>query len=405
MTNWMTASLAVIAASLAVTAEAGKAIINPNYVAYVEPSIIQRDLSGLQLALRMNYSKFIDYKTPNGGSVPLVATDDVSDEQLLRAYNILDFYLTDAPGTRYGADKSAVANAMAQNNALLVMPGGSDGNSPVWSWALVGQPLYQLEFPVEGSPAYIENDFDQRDAGFEEIFHLVHDTGIGTRFTEAALSDSYQLEVATATDSALSGVRWGIPTDAAVSNWIEELRVEGSLQQEYMAAIIDSFYGLWGPWQEAPGGMWGIYTAKTRQEVEHLDPLGAEVLRKFLTDDLTYMARIDPGFEGTFELAFNPEKPYTHKSQYLLKARLLGDASSNLLGNAKNNVLIGNRGDNILDGGNGFDVVQYPVASDQVDLVRDGATWIVNHETQGRDQLINVELLRFTDKDIKLSEN
>ena len=30
------------------------------------------------------------------------------------------------------------------------------------------------------------------------------------------------------------------------SDWIDELRDEGSLTQEYLASVIDSYYGLWG---------------------------------------------------------------------------------------------------------------------------------------------------------------
>ncbi len=63
-------------------------IKNPDYVTYPEPSLIQRDMDDLGWVLRLNYDKFIAYKTPNGGSIQLVATNDVSDEQLLRAYNI-----------------------------------------------------------------------------------------------------------------------------------------------------------------------------------------------------------------------------------------------------------------------------------------------------------------------------
>jgi len=385
-------------------ASADQAQTNPSYVIYPDLSLIQRGLSPLPRVLRRNYDKYISYRTPNGGSVPLVATDDVSDEQLLRAYNILDFYLTDVPGSQYGSDKSAVANAMAANGAVLVMPGGSDGDSTVWPWALAGQPLYQLEFPVEGSPAYLSNDYQQRDAGFEEIFHMVHDYGIGTKLSDGALKDSYQVELAEATNSAFDEGRWAATPDAGTKEWIEELRAEGSLQQEYIASVIDSFYGLWGPWDEGPGGMWGIYIGKTRAEVERLDPLGAAVLQKFLPDQITYMARIDPSFEGTFEMSFNADQPYTHKSQYLLNARLLGDLPSSLLGNAHDNVIMGNGANNTLDGADGFDVVQYGFASGQAIISNVDGIVTVDSETGGRDTLRNIEAIRFTDKDIRLNQ-
>ncbi len=375
---------------------------NPNYTAYPEPSLIQRDLSEFNWILRWNYDKFISYRTPNGGAIHLVATDDVSDEQVLRAYNILDFYLTDVPNTRFGTEKAAIANAMSENGAMLVLPGGADGDSPVWSWALEGQPLYELEFPVEGSTPYITNDYMQRDAGFEEIFHLVHDYGIGTRDTKGVLSDSFQTEFAAATQAALEDGIWGYGDNAR--DWIEELRVEGSLQQEYAASIIDSYYGYWAAWTHEPGGMWNVYVAKTRADVEKRDPIGIALIRDFLPEFITYMARIDPSFRGTFEMQFNKDIPYTHKSQYLLNARLLGSRASNIGGNDENNIFIGNRADNVIDGRGGTDVVQFDLLSIDVSISRkqDGVR-VVGADT-GKDLLLNIEVLRFKDRDILTSD-
>ena len=375
-----------------------QSVANSNYVAYPDPSLISRDLSALSRVLRRNYSKYIAYVAPNGGTIPLVATDDVTDEQLLRAYNILDFYLTDVPGTRFGADKSVIADQMADSGATLVMPGGRDGDSPIRQRALQGQPLYAREFPVEGSVPYLTNDYDQRDAGFEEIFHMVHDYGIGTKFTTGALSNSFQVEFAAATQASLDTGLWGAPDEA--QGWIKELTEEGSLQQEYAAAIIDSYYGYWGGWSEAPSGMWGIYVPKTRAEVVGADPTGITLIREFLPENITYMTRIDPSFEGTFEMQFDESRPYTHKSQYILNARLLGTLPSGLNGNEQDNILMGNEGDNEIDGRGGIDVVQFPVSSQDVDLSRDQGGLRVSNAEIGTDLLRNVEILRFTDTDI-----
>ena len=375
-------------------------VSNPNYVAYPETSLIQRDLSGLDRVYRRNYTKFINYPTPNGSRVLLVATDGMSDEQLLRAYNILDFYLTDVPGSKYGANKAAVANAMAANDAVLVLPGGADGESPIRDSALAGQPLYALEFPVEGSAAYINNDYEQRDAGLEEIFHLVHDTGIGTKFTPGALKETYQAEIASAMENSLANGLWG----NGAKDWLDELRPEGSLSQEYIASVLDSYYGLWGAWTEAPGGMWGIYTSKTRAEIEVKDPLGAALVPQFLSENITYMARIDPSFQGTFQMSFDTSAAYTHKSQYLVNARLLGDNASNLSGNANDNIFMGNSAANSIDGKAGTDVVQYAGASGDYAISTVGGTTTVSSQSQSGDvdTLTNIEVLRFTDKDVQL---
>ncbi len=380
-------------------------ISNANYEVYADTGMIKRDLTGLGAGLSRHYQKYVTWKAPNGGEIKIVAVDAVSDEQLIRAWNILDFYLTNVEGSKYGADKTAVANAMANNNAVLVMPGGSDGNSPTPESGLLGQPLYQLEFPVEGSTAYINNDYDQRDAGFEEILHLVHDYGIGTNGTNGALKTTYHAEISQAMQNARTNSIWG-NGDAGVKSWLRELAAEGSLEQEYFAAVVDSYYGLWGAWTGGQGGMWDIYTAKTRADVIAKDPQGAALVQSFLSENLTYMARIDPSFKGVFEMQYDASKPYTHKSQYLTKARLLGTESSGLAGNAHDNVLMGNAGANTIDGRGGTDVVQYEGASSEYTISQEGNVTVVASKLSPADvdRLTNVEILRFTDRDMVVGE-
>ena len=379
--------------------------LNPLYQAYPGPELIDRDLSGLDRVYRRHYSKFISYPAPNDGQILLIATNDVTDEQLVRAYNILDFFLTDVPETTFGADKSSVVQAMADAGAVLVLAGGSDGNSPVPQRALQGQPLYQLEFPVEGSSAYLESDYEQRDAGYEEIFHLVHDYGIGTKFSDGPLKQTYQAEITAAMTNARANGLWGLG-DRDVQRWLRELTREGSLEQEYIASVLDSYYGLWGAWTDGPGGMWGVYAAKTREDVLTQDPMGAALVNQFLPKMMTYMARIDPQFSGTFEMALNPAVPYTHKSQYLLNVQLLGRQPAQIIANDENNILIGNAGDNLIEGRGGIDVVQIPLAFKDVQIRVDklGGATLVSGPNIGTDTLTNIEILRFTDRDVLLSE-
>lgn len=377
-------------------------IINPQYVTYSNTSIIKRDLSELDSEYKQYYSKYIDYKTPNGGSIYIVAQDRVSDEQVLRAQNILDFYLTDVPGTEFGTSKKDVANKMAENSAVLVMPNGADGESDIPEKGLLGQPLYELEFPVEGDTDYINNNFDRRDAGFEEILHLVHDTGIGIDggYDKGVLPE-YQKEIRQATNNALSKKIWGHPED--VQDWIEELRAENSLTQEYLAAVVDSYYGLWGPY-DGSAGMWGIYKPQTRENIQQIDPAGTTLIEKFLSPNITYMTRIHSDFNGVFLMYFNPDHQYTYKSQYLLNARLIGTADSGLSGNIHDNILIGNLGNNTIDGGEGTDVVQFSGISSQYTIIKSDNSVTVqdNLNRDGVDTLKEIEILRFMDKDISI---
>ena len=54
----------------------------------------------------------------------------------------------------------------------------------------------------------IDSNWDHRDAGFEEIFHLVHDAGIGT-FQPGALP-AYQEALDTEARASIKDGRWGI---------------------------------------------------------------------------------------------------------------------------------------------------------------------------------------------------
>lgn len=343
------------------------------------------------------FDRYAEVLAPNGKPIRLYAQPGVEALAFIRARNLLRFFLTDVADSMYGTDKGAVANAMADNDAVLVMPEGAheEGNEP----NVPAQPLYEHETPVDGSAWYLDNDFEHRDAALEEIFHLVHDTGIGTDFP-GALPD-YQAALLAEAMAAIDSGRWGIAIDPQVTEWLEELAAENSLAQEYIAAVIDSYYGLWGPW-DGEGGMWGLYIARTRDEVHALDPAGAALLEAFLPPQLDYEARLDPSLSGTFSLRFDPAQPYTHKSQYLVQATLTGDMDSNLEGNAFDNTLRGNAGDNQIEGGEGSDWVVYcsPRAEYTVDVQGDE---IHIEGPDGHDVLTGIEHAAFADRQLDLS--
>jgi len=335
------------------------------------------------------FDRYIEIAGDNGLPIRIYAQDGVDDAQMMRALGLLRFFLADAPGTRFGSDKREVANAMGTNGAVLMMPNGAheEGNEP----KLPAQPLYAHETPVEGHSWYMDNDYTHRDAGFEEIFHLVHDMGIGTD-APGALPEYQDLLLAEAKE-ALEDGRWG--SEPEIQGWIKELEQEGSLAQEYIAAVLDSAMGLWSAFPE-PGGMWGFYVAKDRSELETLDPGGLALLFDFLSPQITSEIRLHPSFDGTFEMAVDPELLYTFKSQYLQHVALTGVNDASLTGNAHDNTLRGNVGDNTLRGGEGRDTAVYcgPAADYTVAQAADG--WTVTGP-DGSDTLIDMEVLWFTD--------
>ena len=368
---------------------------NLNYTEYVEVTDIKRDVTKLNKKYKNYFEKFIQYQAPNGKYINIIAQDKVSDEQLLKAYNVLSFYLTS-----HKYDMSEVANKLADNRAVLMMPNGADGDVKLKENVFTGQPLYQMETPVTGDSWYLKNDYEHRDASYEEIFHLVHDYGIGTSSNPGALGE-VTATIKSAMNKALpkekkewgkSGL-WGYDS----KDWLNELSAEGSLEQEYIVSVIDSYYGLWEAF-EGDKGMWGIYIAKNRQAIMDRDPEGYKALTSFLPEYFTYMDRISPDFNGTFNMSLTDEL-YTKKSQYILNARLTGSVNSNLTGNDKNNILIGNSGNNVIDGKEGVDVVQFSGMSSEYEINGNEIKDLKNRD--GVDTLQNIEIIRFTDKDVQ----
>lgn len=346
---------------------------------------------------KTTFCKYLGLTSPNGKSIGFYAQQAISDDQLLRAQRILGFYL---------AGKDAVANRMADNGAHMMLLKGADGDIELPD-GLQGQPLYEKEMITEGSVGYSSTDPNSyRDASFEEILHLMHDYGIGTA-SQPGADMVFSSQIKKAQENAMAQSLW--PTagvDSGTTKWIEELRKEGSLSQEYLASVLDSYYGLWQATPE-PGGMRGIYTAKTRADVQTKDPLGYAIMQAYFQPNLTYMARIDAAFTGTFSLQLDNNKTYTYKSQYLTHARLTGSLNSNLLGNALDNQLAGNSGANVLDGADGNDTVLLQGNFADYSIQKNGSSILIQDSVNERDgsiEIRNIEVITLKDKSIKTAD-
>jgi len=343
-----------------------------------------------------NFNRYTKVVTPNGGKIHIVAQTNLTDEQIVRARSTLEHFLKNYPGSEYGDNKSELANKMAENGAILTLLNGQDdGNNPV---EVNGQALFENEIQVEGHPWYINQDYNNhRDATYEEILHLVHDYGIGIDGHNSfpGAMPKYQSEIRQAQKNALSTNLWGIGAD----RWINELTDENSLTQEYLAALIDSYYGLWGGWTDSnTHGMWGIYVAKTRNEIFLEDPVGGEIMNnKFFHPYLTYNARIDSSFNGVFSLKFDSLKPYTNHSQYLKDITLLGNNDTSVYINQLDNNIIGNKGANtVIFNGNSSEYI-----IDITDIEISVTDKVSNRD--GVNILKEIEKIKFTDQTIELN--
>jgi len=338
----------------------------------------------------LNFNRYTKVDTSNGKAIHIVAQTQVTDNQIVRARSILEHFLTPLPDSEYGSDKTSVANKMSDNGAILMLLNGIDDGTNKAA-ELGGQPLYYGEMQVEGHQWYISQNYQHRDASFEEILHLVHDYGIGVdqNSTFIGALPSFQAEIRAAQVDALSNNLWGMGS----SDWITELTAENSLSQEYLAAVIDVYYGLWGANTEhTTTGMYNLYVAKIRNDIAKEDISGAMLLdNKFFSPYLTYNARIDESFEGDFSLRFNTNLPYSHHSQYLKDITLTGAKNSNVIVNQLDNNITGNSGDNIAIFSGPSSEYQVTKENDQV-IVQD-----MRDNRDGKNTMTAIEKLKFSD--------
>lgn len=360
------------------------------------------------------FARYTKIMAPNGKPIHVLAQSGWTDEQIKKARNVLQFILTNAPGTQYGKDKSAIANAMADRKAALIL----FNTEPDMRAALRGplgsqtdlsmQDLRANECPAEGTEDYMNHM--TRDASFEEIWHLVHDNGV-----KAVLPEMIA-EMRAANDNAVR---------AGWHAWPEDEPDEHP--NEYMGVLIDNFFDLWtvppklyegrsiGP-EENPRGKshFGRYFAGSRARMEHLDPRGYALVQQFFPPWLTYTPELPEDFEGTFSLNYDESLAYTAKSQHLRNVALRGNKNANLVGNDYDNVLTGNDGDNILTGrrghdmiigGEGEDLAVFSGLSGEYRILKDGEWAFVEDtrpERDGTDACLGIEILRFRDKDVRL---
>ncbi|MBN1224295.1 MAG: hypothetical protein JXB23_13695 [Candidatus Aminicenantes bacterium] len=116
---------------------------------------------------------------PNGMPIHILAQAGWTDEKILKVRNILEHMLTDFPGPEYGSDKTAVANAMADRKAAMILFENSEESRKAMrgplrdSADLEMQSMWANEITAEGSDDYMNHI--TRDAAYEEIWHLVHE--------------------------------------------------------------------------------------------------------------------------------------------------------------------------------------------------------------------------------------
>ncbi|KGY10485.1 hypothetical protein [Vibrio sinaloensis] len=342
---------------------------------------------------RAGYDRYVGVKAPNGKSIHILIMDRLTEHQIVKAVNVLKHYLEPVSGTEFGrADQKAkIANTMANNHAVLKLMNYHD--APKYNDDLEGQPLFEEEIQVEGGKWYVNQDYNEhRDASYEEILHLVHDYGIGVynspEENEMALP-IFAKRFNTIQQNSLHSA-YNPPADI-LKEWQDEVSVD----QEYFAAVIDSYYGLWGAFQGE--GMWGMYKVKTRQDFDTLDSNAKAITEQIFAKTLTYDAYIDDSFTGTFKMRFDAKAPYTHHSQYLTKLTLSGSNDSDVQLNQYDNIIKGNSGENTVVASGTR--AEYTIERDSGGQVRLIDTI---SDRDGANTLSNIEKIQFTDQTVTL---
>ncbi|ARP40245.1 hypothetical protein [Vibrio syngnathi] len=335
------------------------------------------------------YNRYVAVNAPNGKSIHILIMDRLSNYQIVKAVNVLNHYLTPVDGTKYGStdSKREIANAMANNGAILKLMNYYD--DPRYNDELAGQPLFEEEIQVEGGEWYVQQNYrEHRDAAYEEILHLVHDYGIGVfNSPEDAVTalPEFQKEFNAIQRQALHHAY--TPSRDILEEWQEEVSVD----QEYFAAVIDSYYGLWGAYNGK--GMWGVYQVKTRDDFSTEDPDAQSIVEQIFSPTLTYDAYIADTFTGTFKMKYDPATSYTHHSQYLTKLTLTGSNNTNVELNRFDNKVTGNLGTNTV-------ITHGPKSEYQIHDLGNGK-FQLNDTVVSRDGLnllSSIEKVQFTDQ-------
>ena len=364
--------------------------------------------TGIHRGLNRHFKKYTNVFAPNGGTIHFIAMDGWSNDRIIRARKVMEHFLQDVPDRQWG-DKTALANAMANNHATMVLLNNSrdmDRVMPaVENLNLQLQDLRANESPFEGEADYMKHE--TRDAAYEEVFHLIHASGV------LDAMKGYDREIRKLAKQATAADLWNY----------DEPNMPGN-HFEYIICVYDNYLDLWqtkptmmegrrmGKQQEGRS-FHGEYKADERANTRTADPQGFAMIEKFNPNHITYSPELPADFQGTFSLAAGANDRYSSKAKHLLNATLCGNGTSALTGNRLNNRLVGNQGNNLLTGhggddslfgGGGEDTAVYRGPKSQYTISKTGNLIsvydsMVNRD--GYDVLCEVETLKFLDQEIE----
>lgn len=298
--------------------------------------------------IRAVFARYTQLTAPSGERLHFLAQPGVSDELLFRTRGMLRQHLFDVEGTALGADKSATFDAIAEGDTAVCVIADAASYDPSDAaiadfQALFGDAARTVDasaMVMEATPAYLQ-PAPAIDPTLGATAVIVAERGL------ADAAPAFALALRAASDAAVLA---GTYRPAAGLSAAE-------VDAAYLALAVDVYYGIWGhdPRGDGTAGEAGEYDFHLRTQMELGDPAGVALIESFFKPTHRYPAYLDTAFAGTFEMAFDPVLPYTHRSRYLERAGLRGMATARINGNALDNLFIGNDAATVFEGRGGND--------------------------------------------------
>ncbi|GJM19878.1 MAG: hypothetical protein DHS20C14_20910 [Phycisphaeraceae bacterium] len=344
------------------------------------------------------FQKTAVVRTHQGDPIHILVQRGVPPLSVRQLRSALQEVLAPVPGSTLGADKRAVAQALADKPAVLMIF-RSQASVPQWrpgslaGTKLSGMALLSDQVLLEGDPNAGEPG--NPDEALAAAVRLTYEFGIADAMPDFA----ERMERATqdAIDrGVLDGSRLG------------ELTIR-QLAAIHLSTALEVSYGMW---DGAPGAARGLYAPTTRAQLAELDPATADLINAFFAPHRIGERFVWPGFTGTYSL--DPARVPAHRAWRSLIANLTltgrlpvtieGNALNNrFVGNVGDNTLVGLAGDDVLIGGEGLDRAVYRGGIAEYHIEIEGELVFVIDlapDRDGSDVLKSVELLRFADAEI-----
>ena len=170
-----------------------------------------------------------------------------------------------------------------------------------------GQDLLATNIFPEGVQQY--NQSTDRSLVYRELVHFIHKYGIQTA------SPWMQSEILESMEIAMQNNYYSPLDDLAYEDFDEE----------YLALGLECYFGLWAHDPEGNGYSGdNEYAFNTRLLMAQGDTNLYNILKGFFGDSLIYVPTLPYQFNDLFSMSFDPQKVYSHKSQYLIDIKSSG---------------------------------------------------------------------------------